>query len=44
MNADVITLNDEKVNLLKQIFWEMNEVSFTKDEETYQETTYNILT
>ena len=42
--ADVITLNDEKVNLLKQIFWEMNEVSFTKDEETYQETTYNILT
>ena len=38
--ADVITLNDEKVNLLKQIFWEMNEVSFTKDEETYQETTH----
>ena len=29
--ADVITLNDEKVNLLKEIFWEMNEISFTKD-------------
>lgn len=42
--ADVITLNGEKVNLLKQIFWEMNQVSFTKDEETYQETTYDILT
>lgn len=25
--VDVITLNDEKVNLLKQIFWEMNEIS-----------------
>ena len=42
--ADVITLNGEKVNLLKQIFWKMNQVSFTKDEETYQETTYDILT
>ena len=36
--ADVITLNDEKVKLLKDIFWEMNEVSFTKDEESHVET------
>ena len=35
--ADVITLNDEKVNLLKEIFWEMNEISFTKDEESHEE-------
>ena len=42
--TDVITLDDEKVKLLKEIFWEMNEVSFTKDEETYQETKYDIWT
>lgn len=35
--ADVITLNDNKVNLLKEIFWEMNEVTFTKEEETHEE-------
>lgn len=35
--VEVITLNDEKVNLLKKIFWEMNEISFVTNEETYQE-------
>ena len=35
--VDVITLNDEKVNLLKQIFWEMNEISFVTNEETQEE-------
>ena len=35
--ADVITLNDEKVNLLKEIFWEMNEISFSKEEESHEE-------
>lgn len=42
--VEMMTLNDEKVNILKQIFWEMNEVTFTKDEETTTETNYNIWT
>lgn len=42
--VEMMTLNDEKVNILKQIFWEMNEVTFTKDEQTTTETTYNIWT
>ena len=32
-NTDVVTLNDDKVETLKEIFWDMNEVTFTKDEE-----------
>ena len=35
--ADVVTLNDEKVSLLKDIFWKMNEVSFSKEEESHEE-------
>ena len=35
--ADVITINDEKVKLLKEIFWDMNEVSFTKEESSHEE-------
>ena len=35
--TDVITINDEKVKILKDIFWEMNEISFTKDETTTEE-------
>lgn len=35
--ADVITLDDRKVKLLKEIFWEMNEVTFTKEEESHEE-------
>lgn len=42
--VEMMTLNDEKVNALKQIFWEMNEVTFTKDEQTTTETIYNIWT
>ena len=36
-SADVITLDDNKVKLLKEIFWEMNEVTFTKEEESHEE-------
>ena len=36
-STDVITLNDDKVNLLKEIFWQMNEITFTKEEETHEE-------
>lgn len=36
--VEMMTLNDEKVNTLKEIFWAMNEVAFTKDVETKQET------
>ena len=32
------TKSNEKVNTLKEIFWAMNEVTFTKDVESYQET------
>lgn len=35
--TNVVTLNNEKINLLRQIFWEMNEISFTREEETYEE-------
>ena len=35
--TDVITINDEKVKMLKDIFWEMNEITFTKDETTTEE-------
>lgn len=35
--TDVITINDEKVKILKDIFWEMNEITFTKDETTTEE-------
>ena len=34
----MMTLSNEKVNTLKEIFWAMNEVTFTKDVESYQET------
>lgn len=36
--VEMMTLNDEKVNSLKQIFWEMNEITFTTDVETKEET------
>lgn len=32
--TDVITINDEKVKTLKDIYWEMNEVSFTTEQVT----------
>lgn len=35
--TEVMTLNDEKVETLKTIFWEMNEISFSKEEETHEE-------
>ena len=36
--VEMMTLSNEKVNTLKEIFWAMNEVTFTKDVESYQET------
>ena len=29
----MMTLDENKINMLKEIFWKMNDVSFTKDEE-----------
>ena len=34
----MMTLSNEKVNTLKEKFWAMNEVTFTKDVESHQET------
>jgi len=31
---EVLTIDDEKVKTLKEIFWEMNEITFTKEEKT----------
>lgn len=36
--VEMMTLNDSKVNTLKEIFWAMNEITFTTDVETKQET------
>ncbi len=36
--VEMATLDDNKVTTLKEIFWNMNEVNFTKEEETRQET------
>lgn len=39
---EVLTINDEKVEQLKQIFWEMNEITFTKDEKTETKTVIHL--
>ena len=36
-NAELVTLDDNKVKILKDIFWKMNEVSFTKETETTED-------
>lgn len=36
--VEMMTLTDDKVKTLKEIFWAMNEVTFTKDVESHQET------
>lgn len=33
-NAELVTLDDNKVKTLKDIFWKMNTISFTKETET----------
>ena len=38
----MMTLSNEKVNTLKEIFGAMNEVTFTKDVESHQETIINL--
>jgi hypothetical protein len=35
--TEVMTLDDNKINILKEIFWDMNEINFTKDEESHEE-------
>lgn len=40
--VEMITLDDNKVNILKEIFWTMNKISFTKEEETHQETIFHL--
>lgn len=35
--VEMVTLNDDKVNTLKEIFWAMNEITFTKEEESHEE-------
>lgn len=35
---EVLTIDDDKVKQLKEIFWEMNEISFTTDEKTETKT------
>ncbi len=34
-STELVTLDENKINTLKEIFWEMNEVNFTKDENRY---------
>ena len=34
---EVLTLNDEKVQILKDIFWEMNDITYTKEESSHEE-------
>lgn len=36
--TEMMSLNEEKIEEIKRIFWEMNEVSFTKEETTEQKT------
>ena len=36
--TEMMTLDDKKIEEIKKIFWEMNEVSFTKEETTEQKT------
>lgn len=40
---EVMTLDNNKVKLIKEIFWKMNEVNFTKDVETHENVTYTKL-
>lgn len=35
--VEMATLDDNKVNTLKEIFWAMNEITFTKEEESHEE-------
>ena len=34
---EVLTLNDEKVQILKDIFWKMNDITYTKEESSHEE-------
>lgn len=34
---EVITMNEERSNLFKEIFWKMNEITFTKEEKSHEQ-------
>lgn len=34
---EVVTLNEEKINMLKEIFWTMNNISYTTDEKSHEQ-------
>ena len=36
--TEMISLDDKKIEEIKKIFWEMNEISFTKEETTEEKT------
>lgn len=40
--VEMVTLDDDKVNTLKEIFWAMNEISFTKEEESREEVIFHL--
>lgn len=40
--VEMATLDDNKVNTLKEIFWSMNEISFTKEEESREEVIFHL--
>ena len=40
--VEMATLDDNKVNTLKEIFWAMNEISFTKEEESREEVIFHL--
>lgn len=39
--TEVVTLTDDKVNTLKSIFWDMNEITYTTKNESVEITTYD---
>lgn len=39
---ELVTLNEEKINTLREIFWEMNEITFTKDEESHEQVIFHL--
>ena len=40
--VEMVTLDDDKVNTLKEIFWAMNEITFTKEEESHEEVIFHL--
>lgn len=34
---EVVTLDEEKINMLKEVFWAMNNISYTTDEQSHEQ-------